>query len=124
MMQGILSSILAIALVTSGNACAWICLDSMSAAHEELESHCDGESKLLGHSPLEPCESDCASCSLETAGVDARSPGLGEGPPRAPAVLLKVFAAPPSGRFSRGMVRLTDRSPPVDILSTTASLQL
>lgn len=125
MIRSILSMVVALGLMASGDACSWLCqVGSLPDAETvEMASHCGG-GEPASPEPEPSSHDDCPGCEVDTA-VQSASPeslasGLAVGLAMEPlwsgpdivASANRVLPAPP------------DRSPPRAVLQITSSLRL
>ena len=126
MTRSLLTALVTIGLLASGDVCSWLCqaATSQSASQTEVESHCAGGPGPPVESPAGRGHEDCSACTLEVAA--ASTPLVA-----AATDLVVAFASPhapceagaPSAGPCQGPTR-ADRSPPHDVLAITSILIL
>jgi len=130
MTRALLSLVVALGLLTSGDPCLWLCQQASAgdSARAEMPSHCGGAPQSAPDAPAPdaPSHEDCPGCGLDTAASSAGSVGS-DVPTGAGAPALGVLAAwygvahvPASTRAPGG----GSRSPTRDVLEITSSLRL
>ncbi len=125
--HAILSIVLIAGLLASGSPCGWLCGEpSTPPASADAQTRCHADAQPTAPTPAEPCEEDCAGCVVSSTPIPASGfvAGTADGAEFTIVLRRQPTAALRQNRLSHKSLRLTDRSPPIDILATTSSLRL
>ena len=131
MAKTLVAAVLAVGLLASGDACAWMCGgaqdggDSHAAAASDA-SHCGGDSAPTPAQGEAPSHDDCRGCALDTAASSMAFDGPGGyAPLLAASVLATSFEGLQRPAFQARIASLrVDRAPPRDVLALTTTLLL
>ncbi len=124
MARSILTAIVTLGLLASGDVCSWLCqvASATAAVHAGAGSHCGGRSGPEAPGPAAPSHEDCVGCTLDAAATSCSLEGTAGGFALALATSRPFHGL--NGPLLRDAPARAERSPPRDVLSVTSSLRL
>jgi hypothetical protein len=125
MMQSLLSALLIVGLIGSGDLCAWLCLEAAVSIAAEADTPCQNDCASKAPSP---CEDSCSTCSLEIDFINASGTAAADVIGRVPVEINALAFGPSSPAEQRAQRRTAHKRtasfPARDTLALTTILQV